>query len=187
MAAAIVNNLSKLTAVCVDVPCCANFVKNNHNDTKEEAAKPVTTNKAFQYKKKSKFSGKASKYEDIKWAQLPLNIKKAATGLGYDKEKWDDSVLIHVDHKHWHDLTEDEKTHVTTMGWDHDAWEHQYEDKNWADLPSIVQEAATELGFTQHTWDHDHWPESLEIEWHEMSDQQRLCLSVLGYTEDTWE
>ncbi|KAL7556758.1 hypothetical protein ACA910_008091 [Epithemia clementina (nom. ined.)] len=180
--------LNKLTAACVDIPCCANLVKNNTNDHKEEAVKPskATSTKTFHIKKKNKYSGQASKHEDFLWIQLPAAAKKAATALGYEKETWDNSTLIDIDHKPWHDLTEEQKTHAATLGWDHDSWEHKYEETSWANLPSLVQEAATELGFTEHTWDHSEWPESLDYSWHEMTDQQRLCLNVIGYTEQTW-
>lgn len=180
--------LNKITTAAADIPCCANFVKNHDNKVNggdEPATKPKPP-KTYHIPMKSKYSGKPSKYEDYRFDQLPVAQKTAVTALGYDKAAWDEKKWIEVDHKHWHDLTEEETTHVTTLGWDHDSWEHKYEHTDWADLPALVKEAATELGFTEHKWDHDEWPSTLECGWMELTDQQRLCLNVMGYSKEKW-
>ena len=114
-------------------------------------------------------------------------MRKACEELGYDKEKWDTSVELPIDHKHWRDLSEAEKKAVETLGWEEEAWEHHYEHHEFSKLPELQKKAAESLGMDdEHKW--KHWPHELHHKhWDDMTDEERTALAVLGWTKREWD
>lgn len=53
------------------------------------------------------------------------------------------------------------------------------------------QAAATLLGYTQVSWDNlsgeEKQPDSMDMDWEELSERERTALDVLGYTRKKWE
>lgn len=166
--------------------------KTDEND-QEEMISTVNTNSnkpnllGFGNLKKGKFSDREMKYELCKWRDLPMNARRAAEDLGYDREMWDAKEACEADHKHWWDLTEKERQAVEVLGWEESAWEHRYEHCSWADLPALQKRAAVSAGFDQHMWDDDHWPENLNKRWDDLTDSDRQAMSVLGWHKGKWD
>lgn len=154
-------------------------------EEKQEQAPPVkSTSKA------SKFSGtgKDTKYEEVKWKELPKDAKEAATALGYDEEKWDTDAWIDIQDYWWEDLSEEQAAAATALGWDITSWDNKYEESSWADLPDNVEKAAVFLGFTQEMWDDDSWPEGLEEKsYDDLTKDEVAAVAVLGYNKIDWE
>jgi len=60
----------------------------------------------------------------------------------------------------WEDMSEEEKSLWSILGWDKDSWEEEddppsSDDKEWRELSSNEKEAATSLGYDKETWDED--------------------------------
>ena len=160
---------------------------NNKNDDDEDVADHKPT-KTSHFNKKSKFSDKDMKYENCKWKNLPIKVRKAVQGVGLDEEQWDDdSDDADVFQKHWEDLEDKEKEVMELLGWDEAAWENMYEDISWEDLPEHVKKAAAAAGFEEDTWESDEWPDNLHTSWAELSDVDRDAMRVLGWYESKWD
>ena len=140
-----------------------------------------------QMKKRGKFTDREMKYELAKWNELPMNARRAAEDLGFDKESWNEKAAVDSDYKHWWDLNETELQAVQVLGWDEDAWEHLYEHTSWANLPELQKRAATSAGFDEDKWDGDYWPENLNKKWDELADADKQAMSVLGWHKGKWD
>ncbi|KAL7527848.1 hypothetical protein ACHAXR_002161 [Thalassiosira sp. AJA248-18] len=151
-----------------------------------ESKYPTKPNAKPAASKKSGFTDKEAKYEDVPWSKLPLPARKAAKAIGFGEQSWDDKEWLHIDDKHWWDLTLEEKKACETLGWDEVSWESKYENQWWADLPKHVQKAAEKLGWNQENWDGDWDTPTWHKGWEEFSDEEKRCLHVLGYYVHTW-
>ena len=138
-------------------------------------------------KKKFGFTDKQAKYEDVTWSKLPLSARKAAKVIGFEQKTWDEKEWLHIDDKHWHDLTPEEKTAVQTLGWCEQSWDHKYEHTSWDDMPKEVQKAAEKLGWNKEKWDDDWDVETWDKGWEQFTDEEKRCLHVLGYYVHTWD
>ena len=148
---------------------------------------PTTGNHSPLTAKKFGFTNKDAKYEDVKWGKMPLSARKAAKVIRFDEASWNEASWLEIDDKHWHDLTEEEKKAVETLGWDEMAWDHKYEHTSFDDMPKHAQKAATKLGWDAEKWDGD-WDMSVwEKGWGDMTDEEKRCLHVLGYMKSTWD
>lgn len=132
------------------------------------------------------FSDKDTKYDDVVFANLPADVKRAVATLGFTQETWDNHGWVESEDKHWHDLTPEERKAAETLGWDETAWDTQYEKKYWEELPPVVKDAAASAGFSQKLWDDDEWPENLHKGWKELTSDDRRAMNVLGYHKSTW-
>jgi hypothetical protein len=137
-------------------------------------------------KKKRTFTDKEMKYGLAKWKDLPIKVRRAVKDLDYDEAKWDGAERVHVSHQHWHHMTEAGIKSLEVLGWEEQAWEHQYEHHAWKDLPELQKKAATAAGFTEEIWDDDDWPENLEKYWEALSEEDKHAMAVLGWTENSW-
>ena len=126
------------------------------------------------------------------YAKLPLHVQKAVTVLGFTEECWDKdespSQPDAAEHKHWHDLTAEEKEAAETLGWSEGAWDHKYEHSYWKDIPELVKKAAESVGFDEAMWDSDEWPESLKHKsWDDLTKKEKRAMNVFGYHKNAWD
>lgn len=77
----------------------------------------------------SKFTGKATKFEDVMFADMPKKAQAAAEALGFDEEKWNNQGWPRCEDKWWEDLSSKEQEAATELGWDIDSWDEKYENK----------------------------------------------------------
>lgn len=151
----------------------------------QEQAPPIKPSKE---PKKFTGTGKDTKYEEVKWADLPKEASEAAAVLGYDEEKWDTDEWVDIQDYWWEDLSEEQAAAATALGWDIASWDNKYESSNWADVPDDVKKAAESLGFTQEMWDDDSWPEGLAEKSHDdLTKEEVAAVAVLGYNKIDWD
>ena len=194
MATAILS-LQNLLASCCGVAGGNIFAKmfSNDEDEADQQAAPAAASKPKPMggnplaSKKHSFTDKQAKYEDVKWSKLPLSARKAAKAIGFEEKSWNDAEWLHIDDKHWWDLTPEEKTACETLGWDSVSWETKYEDQAWKDMPKHVQKAAEKLGWTEQTWDEDWDTPTWHKGWSDFTDEEKRCMHVLGYYVHTWD
>lgn len=63
-----------------------------------------------------------SKYEDLDWAELSTDAKKAAETLGYNKKMWDNDKEPKLCDKYWKELTADQQSAAAVLGYDETKW-----------------------------------------------------------------
>ncbi len=156
----------------------------------QEQAPPAKPQEQAPPTKANKFSGtgKDTKYEDVKWADLPKEASEAAAVLGFDQEKWDSDTWIDIQDYWWEDLSEEQAAAATALGWDITSWDNKYEEASWKDVPESVKKAAESLGFTEEMWDDDAWPEGLcEKSYSDLTKDEAAAVAVLGYTKIDWD
>ena len=177
-----------LDACCAGGSPLANKMTQQDNDVAVKPAKQnVKPAPMKQAKKNGQFTNKDMKYELTVWKSLPLTARKAAKELGYDETKWDNSEHVHVEHKHWRDLSEDERQAVETLGWVEEAWEHQYQHVKWSELPELQKKAAESAGLTEDNYSH-HWPDNLEHKKRdELAEDDKKAMAVLGWCKSAWD
>ncbi|KAL3920252.1 MAG: hypothetical protein SGILL_003352 [Bacillariaceae sp.] len=155
-------------------------------EKKEDMPAPAVEEKVTETKKTVAFTDVEMKYELTLWKDLPADARAAAEEIGYDESKWDDHEEVHIGDEPWHHLSESQVKAVTTLGWDENSWE-SYEHFAWEDLPKAAQTACEISGLK---WDgHPHeQPDHLEhSHWDELSDDDKACMAVLGYTKHAWD
>ena len=135
------------------------------------------------------FTDKETKFEFVKWSDLPSKAhKEAATALGFDEAMWDGDEHSEAWWKHWGHLSEEERKGAETLGWEESAWEHKYEHCNFADLPDHVKRAAIAVGFDATMWDDDRWPDATKDKaWDDLTVDEKRAYTVFGYTKPTWD
>merc|ERR1719424_94679 len=87
------------------------------------AGRNITSNlRSGQAGERIPFSGKNeaaySKYDDMDWDELPLDVQQAAHVLGYNKGAWDHGENSEHFSNDWWDLTAEQRTAATTLGYD---------------------------------------------------------------------
>lgn len=50
-----------------------------------------------------------------------------------------------------------------------------------------MKEAAVKLGYDKKIWDNDGKTACDELDWEELSDEQKKAAMILGYTEEIWD
>jgi hypothetical protein len=198
----------KLDNICNKLPFKKHNNDNHNNDAGDvdvtptaEATTPTTAAASASAaavsaakpskKKPSTTSGVVTpldmKYELTQWKDLPANVQKVAKDvLGYDEAMWNDSEWVEVDDKHWWDLEDEELEAVKLFGWDEDSWESKYEDWEWSELPAAAKKAAEAAGYTEELWEEGEHPAE-EKWWEDMTEQEIVALSVLGWTQYKWD
>ena len=150
------------------------------------APAPVVEEKSTEYKSVADFTDLETKYELTLWKDLPTDVQAAARVIGYDETKWDNHEEVHIGHKPWQDLSEEETKAVTTLGWDEKSWE-SYEHVKFEDLPKAVQAACELSGWKWDGKPHEQ-PERMEhSHYADMSDDDKKCVAVMGYTKHEWD
>lgn len=191
--------LNKVTEVC----CAGGFGKTSSvsdstipnadvlDDGKvvDPAPVAVTPTPSVAKKQDTAFTDTETKFEFVKWSDLPSEAhKEAAKALGFDEAKWDADEHSEAWWKHWAHLSEEERKGAETLGWEESAWEHKYEHSNFADLPDHVKRAAIAVGFDATMWDDDTWPDATKDKaWDDLTDDEKRAYTVFGYTKPTWD
>eukprot|EP00751_Fragilariopsis_kerguelensis_P014415 CAMPEP_0170778398 /NCGR_PEP_ID=MMETSP0733-20121128/12369_1 /TAXON_ID=186038 /ORGANISM="Fragilariopsis kerguelensis, Strain L26-C5" /LENGTH=471 /DNA_ID=CAMNT_0011121817 /DNA_START=407 /DNA_END=1822 /DNA_ORIENTATION=- len=141
------------------------------------------------------------------WIDLPNDMKNAAISLGYNQEKWDETMddgdIMPFDKK-WKELTETQQDAVSMLfGYNPETWDEEYlqsimnqiDEQDWDELTPEIQQAATILGFTQNSWDNADndddasyvEPPSITLmEWTELTEEQQMAATTLGWNEQKW-
>mmetsp|Transcript_43033 Transcript_43033/g.48116 ORF Transcript_43033/g.48116 Transcript_43033/m.48116 type:complete len:446 (-) Transcript_43033:103-1440(-) len=144
---------------------------------------------------------------DEDWIDLPNDMKNAAISLGYNQEKWDETMddgdIMPFDKK-WKELTETQQDAVSMLfGYNPETWDEEYlqsimnqiDEQDWDELTPEIQQAATILGFTQNSWDNADndddasyvEPPSITLmEWTELTEEQQMAATTLGWNEQKW-
>jgi len=135
-------------------------------------------------------------YLDTDWDDLPPEVQKAASTLGYTKILWESNREPGSTAKSWNDLTETQRTAAGVLGYNKKKWNGEnnsdddaaeYEEYDFDDLPGEVKKAAKLLGFTRSIWDKGG---SIPIEskdWTELTEAEQNAASTLGYTPQKWD
>lgn len=61
-------------------------------------------------------------FDDIEWADLPVEVQAAAKTLGYTSKMWDNDGSPPSDEKWWHKLTAEEQRAATILGYNEKTW-----------------------------------------------------------------
>merc|ERR1712159_69505 len=102
--------------------------------------------------------------------------------------------------KEWTDLTAEEKSAATVLGYMEKTWSTVSAPKkaSWSDMTVTTvtttqmsqQQAAALLGFTQLAWDNvtglEVHPDLVLKPWADLTTQEKMAATVLGYTNETW-
>jgi len=159
--------------------------KNDHKNEDVMESKPSKF--TIPQVAKGDFSPKETKYENVKFAKLPVDAQNAVIALGFNATTWDESGRPASESKWWEDLSPEERKAAETLGWDIKAWDDKYEESNFGDLPPHVAKAATAIGFTAEMWDGNRLPGFEHKCWKELSEKEQIALNVLGWTEWKWD
>ena len=136
-----------------------------------------------------------TKYDDSYWRDLPSNVQRAASLLGYNQELWDNGgdEIHEVWRKEYNHLSDEQKDAANSLGYSEKEWEkHQcnypkYNNYNWNELPSVAKRAAAVFGFNQKNWDEDASVEDWKKSYIELSEVQKDAAFLLGYhNEEMW-
>ena len=68
-------------------------------------------------------ASKTMPYDDYDWEELPEEVQKAATILGYDEDKWDNDEETEFDDYDWDELTDEQKAAAAVFGYDKEKWD----------------------------------------------------------------
>lgn len=103
------------------------------------------------------------------WAYLSDYSRMAATVLGYDQKKWDESEVLPIFQKALHELTHEERS-ATTVLW----LESYFKETDPKDLPGkgVAEEIVRDP--------------NMHPGWSGLSDFSRIAATLLGYDRDKW-
>lgn len=102
----------------------------------------------------------------------------------------------------WADLTEAEKTHWGTLGWDEEKWSANtpttFPDTEWLSWDEVSveeQEALTALGYDARVWNesrprpHYDAPEAFwdALAWDDLNPAEQNLWGILGWNADNWD
>lgn len=128
---------------------------------------------------------------DTEWDELPEEVQKAASTLGYTEVMWESNMEPDSTDKLWDALTEAERNAAVVLGYDKKKWNGKsgigkYDECDFDDLPIEVKEAAKLLGFTPSIWDNDGNIPIKSTDWADLTVAQQNAASTLGYTKEKW-
>ena len=89
-------------------------------------------------------------------------------------------------------MSEEQRAGPGCLGYTQHAWNEQNQDgdlaydQGWKDLTAEQRTAAKLCGFSKSACDNDKDVEIEQRTWAEMSEEQRVAPSCLGYTQQTW-
>jgi len=131
-------------------------------------------------------------YFDTEWDELPHEVQKSASTLGYTKVMWESNREPDSTKKSWKDLTEAERTAAVFLGYNEKKWNgaedgEQYNKYDFDDLPTKVKEAAKLLGFTSSIWDNDEKIPIQNKDWVNLTAAEQSAAYTLRYTKEKWE
>lgn len=116
-------------------------------------------------------------FDEWEWEELPSKIVKAAKILGYTQTIWDEDreVDISAFEKDWKELTSEERDAAKVLGYTDNSWnETEEEKKEESPSPAVVSH---------------HEDDTLidDMDWGELTDEQRKAALALGYNEVNWD
>jgi len=131
-----------------------------------------------------------AQHVDTEWDELPEEVQKAASTLGYTKITWESNIEPSSTKKSWNDLTEVERSAAGVLGFNKKKWNGEvesYEECDFDDLPEEVKKAAKFLGFTRATWDNDGKIPIESKDWDELTPAQQKAATTIGFTQEKWD
>lgn len=110
------------------------------------------------------------------WDDLSPRILRAAQILGYTKEFWEsgEATTPSTMRKPWNTLTlQEQEAAFNLTGHTEDTWDERSETENGKDDNDDDDDSSSEGSL-------------MDLEWAELSDEQRKIAAVIGHTEKTW-
>lgn len=128
------------------------------------------------------------------WAELTTEQQTLAGQLGYIEPSWNNLGVNDIELLDWSRLERDQKNAARQLGYDMhswDCWQNHYQSYRWIDLGNPYIQAEqwwTALGWDIRSWNQlDEIPESDELLWFELSDDQRAAAAQLCYFRTVWD
>lgn len=133
----------------------------------------------------------------VPWEELDESLVAAAEALEYTEETWNTPGQAEIESLSYETITLDSpdirQQALDTIGYDNeeqwDCYINHYDDYDWEELEEEeVQQYYAALGWTEESWlgDEDP-PESEDMDWAELNDDQQAAASELCYFEQNWD
>lgn len=124
------------------------------------------------------------------WSYLTPQEKALATIVGWEDSTWDTPVSADVTDSAFDDLPEEARQAAMELGFyqeQYDCWINHYFGYSWEELVDYDMATYFEtLGFTQDLFETQGRPESYDLDWRDLSDDQKAAADELCFTEDIW-
>ena len=127
------------------------------------------------------------------WTRLSDSDKDIAqNSLGYSKYSWNIVGTNDIEKWRYSDLYDDEMLAVDHLGIDSNQWDchiNHYFGYWWEDMENLgIDIYFLELGWSSENWDQpDNRPETEDMNWKELSEDQQNAARELCYTEELWD
>ena len=126
-----------------------------------------------------------------KWDELSKKRQELWIELGWTPELWDNDDLL-IDHqpisftKCWKDLNYIELNAAISLGFKKENWDN--DDYEWKDLNSLRKKEWVILGWNELNWNKSNLlPESEYKIWIDLSEEEKIAATNLGYNKDIWD
>lgn len=139
----------------------------------------------------------------VKWDDLKYSEKRLWGILGWNAESWesDDPATIPVSETTaWNKLTKEEQVAAAALGYDEERWteiqvrvpesdvDEFWSAQSWDDLKYSEKRLWGILGWDAETWaGNADEPSSAATTWTELTPEEQVAATQLGYTEEAWD
>jgi hypothetical protein len=129
------------------------------------------------------------------WDDLSEEMQLHATILGYDEHTWNYEEINPIETFSYEQISEAEHAHVAlvALGFTKESWNcymNHYDSMHWEDIEAneVASESWTTLGWDKESWVGEHEvPESEDMHWKDLSEEQRAAAAQACYVEESWE